>query len=353
MRRSALLWMLLTSAASALPTPRSSITYQAIQLHGRNITLSTALASNSESPTRVVLLLHGWPEASWMWRGLVDPLLAADEPRVLIMPDQRGFNTSSRPKDIHSYQAHMIVADAVQLVQQVAPGLKIDVIGHDWGGPIAWGFAGLHPELTRSLVILNGPHPCLWFDLLRSDPAQQKSSQYMFMDDSSIASAELGPDTLVSFLRNESAKSVFNDWFDEPTAAAMRTSFAQPGATDSGLAWYRANVFDSKMNVAPPYGANLPKNRCALSGAPLPKIQAPTLVLWGMKDVAFHNEANLRLESWTEGRLTVKRYPNATHWIAQELPFEIASEANAFFKEGVTNFKGEARAHLERETSSH
>ena len=114
----------------------------------------------------------------------------------------------------------------------------------------------------------------------------------------------------------------------------MRASFAQPGATDSGLAWYRANVFNSKMNVrvATPFGPTMPKDRCALAGAPLPKTQAPTLVLWGMKDVAFNNEAILKLQPWTGGGLTVKRYPNTSHWIAQEMPSEVASEANAFFR---------------------
>jgi len=248
------------------------------------------------------------------------------------MPDQRGFNTSSRPADITSYEASLIVADAVQLVKQIAPGQKIDVVGHDWGGPIAWGFAGLYPELTKSLLVLNGPHPCLWFDLLREDPVQQKLSQYMFMDDSSFGSKVLGPDALVSYLRNDSAKSEIDDWFDDTTAAAMRSSFAQPGATDSGLAWYRANIFDSKLNVATPFGPDFPKKRCALGQQQLPKVQANTLVLWGMNDVSFDNEANLKLEEWVDGSLTIKTYPNATHWIAQEMPAGVAREANAFFR---------------------
>lgn len=91
-------------------------------------------------------------------------------------------------------------------------------------------------------------------------------------------------------------------------------------------------MFNCKLNVVTPFGPELPKNRCALAGAPLPKIQAPTLVLWGMKDISFDNEANLKLEPWVEGAaLTVKRYPNASHWIAQEMPAEVAREANAFF----------------------
>ena len=124
---------LMLASVVALPTPQSPIEYRNISLDGRNVTLSTALASNSDTPSSVVLLLHGWPEASWMWRGLVDPLLAADKARLLIMPDQRGFNTSSRPREIQSYDASQIVADAVQLVKQVAPGQKVHVIGHDWG----------------------------------------------------------------------------------------------------------------------------------------------------------------------------------------------------------------------------
>ena len=85
------------------------------------------------------------------------------------------------------------------------------------------------------------------------------------------------------------------------------------------------------MNDATPFGPDLPKNRCALGQQRLPKVHANTLVLWGMNDVSFDNEANLKLEEWVDGSLTIKAYPNTTHWIAQEMPAEVAREANAFF----------------------
>ena len=156
----------------------------------------------------------------------------------------------------------------------------------------------------------------------------------MFMDDSSIASRVLGPNTLAQYLRNESEHSVHDHWFDQETEAEMRKSFALPGATDSGLAWYRANVFESRLDVTTPFGPDMPKNSCALPGAPLPKIRAPTLVIWGMGDVSFDNGENVKVAPFMGAGvpLTVKEWPSTAHWVAQERPADVAREANAWFR---------------------
>ena len=173
-----------------------------------------------------MVLLHGYPECSWFWRGLVDPLLQVPGLQ-LWMPDQRGFNHSSKPAGIGSYNVTHLVDDVVGLVGHIqserdAP-TKVHVVGHDWGGPVAWLVAGWHPEITKTLTILNGPHPSVFIDELRHDKEQQTRSSYMLLFDTPEAS-----------ILDPSSMFVGSTWFDPATKAACECTSSLCG-TKVGL----------------------------------------------------------------------------------------------------------------------
>eukprot|EP01062_Namystynia_karyoxenos_P006992 TRINITY_DN12447_c0_g2_i1.p1 TRINITY_DN12447_c0_g2~~TRINITY_DN12447_c0_g2_i1.p1 ORF type:complete len:324 (+),score=100.02 TRINITY_DN12447_c0_g2_i1:85-1056(+) len=309
---------LLFSAAHGLPTPTSPISYQRVHVTGGQI-LNVAVAGSRE-PKEAVLLLHGWPEASYLWRGCVDPLLANTTDRMLIMPDQRGFNTSTKPKDVHSYNLTAnLVPDAAALVRALVPqGIKVDVVGHDWGGPVAWAFVSMHPELVRTLSILNGPHPNVFFDLLRNESSgQRKDSEYMIAIDSTAGDVIFNHIALDLMFSRES-------WFDAETKKAMNAAWEQDGSIVSGLNWYRCNIFSGKQNVlgfsdsVPP---QLPPLRISAA--------IPTMVIWGTGDNAFVLPANLDGMKAYVPDLAVKKYPGVGHWIAQEQPERVSADINA------------------------
>jgi len=164
---------LAADSARALPTPAAPIDYRMVEVQD-GITLGVAVAGPATA-TEAMVLLHGYPECSWFWRGVVDPLLSKGDLQ-LWMPDQRGFNHSSKPAGIGSYNVTHLVDDVVGLVAHLqrergdAAGSKVHVLGHDWGGPVAWLVAGWHPEITKTLTILNGPHPSVFIDEVRRLP---------------------------------------------------------------------------------------------------------------------------------------------------------------------------------------
>jgi pimeloyl-ACP methyl ester carboxylesterase len=299
----------------ALPTPAATITYDFVEV-SPGISLDVATAGKETGDT--LLLLHGFPECSWLWRGVVDPMLAAyGRDLQLVMPDQRGFNHSSKPKGIGQYNASLIVEDAAGLIRhvQAANGNtgKVHVLAHDWGGPIGWLLAHTHPELVRTLTILNGPHPSVMIDELRHDKEQQKRSSYMLFFDSPAADL-MDPASLFSGAK----------WFDPTTKKAYAEAFAVPGSRNAGLNWYRANIFAGRENVkafTPDMPSTLPPNIT---------IPVPTLVLWGMADTAFDNDENLaRLTEYVPD-LTIKKYENVSHWVAQEVPEKTSMDWAAF-----------------------
>lgn len=303
---------LLSLRAAALATPKTAISYRNVSVGG-GISLSTAVAGTGDEP---MVLFHGFPEASWFWRGMVDPLLK-DTSLTLYMPDLRGFNTSSKPPGIDQYNISFLVADAVGLIKAVGGGSanKVHVVGHDWGGMmVAWFVAGRHPELVKTLTILNAPHPSVFDALIRSDPTEQRRSSYQFYFDS-LASNKM--DTSTFF--NKDA------WWDPATAAAYAAAYAADGP-GPGLNWYRANIFGGRLNVTKftsTMVTNFPKAMV---------VTPPTLVLWGMKDGAFDDKACLAGLAPLVPNLKIKTagYENVSHWIAQEAPVLVASDIRAF-----------------------
>ncbi len=236
------------------------------------ITMNVALAGPANAPP--VILVHGFPESHRTWRALV-PLLQDD--LRLVMPDLRGFGASDKPQDVADYSTDSLIADLFAL----ADALDIDrfaLVGHDWGGAIAWAAAiSGNPRITR-LAIINSPHPAIFQRSLVNHPEQRAASQYMnaFRTPGMEAGiARMGLDTFFdkSFSRHVDLASIPAD-----ERQAYIDEWGQPGALTAMLNWYRASRI-----VVPALGeeATIPDwvNH-------VPKIRVPVRVIWGLDDRA-------------------------------------------------------------------
>jgi len=285
------------------------------------VTLNVALAGDRANPA--VMLLHGFPESHRTWRELA-PLL--DRDLFLVMPDQRGFAGSDRPQDVDAYRTDVLIDDLFALADTL--GLeKFALVGHDWGGAIAWG-AALRgdPRLTR-LAIVNAPHPVIFQKSLVESDDQRAASQYI-----NVFRAP-------GFAKLVEIKGF--DWFFERTFSGhvdlalipeaekrqYLAEWSQPGAFDAMLNWYRA----AKV-VVPPPGVTVPLPDWLLRA--FPKVRIPTLVIWGMKDTALLPLQLDGLDALVDD-LSVMRIPQAGHFAPWEAPDEVAAALQPFLAADV------------------
>ena len=275
---------------------------------------------NGPRDAPVLLFLHGFPESHRTWRHQIAHLA----PRFrCIAPDQRGYRGSSKPQAVEDYAPGRLIGDVFQLADALGVG-RFTVIGHDWGGAIAWGvaLAGQADGRVERAIIANAPHPALFPRLLWLDPAQRAASQYMraFRDpanDALVREHGLGgllrqvvkwgrPDAL----EPEERAAQFADWQDRDAAFAM-------------LNWYRA----SPVAVPPPDAPHaLPAD---WREAALPPLAIPTLVVWGMEDQALL-PCNLDGMEDIIPNLTICPLPGHGHFVPWEAPEAVNAAIDAF-----------------------
>jgi pimeloyl-ACP methyl ester carboxylesterase len=236
------------------------------------VELDMQIAGAEDAPA--VILLHGFPESHRTWRGIV-PDLARDH-RVVV-PDQRGYARSSKPPSIGDYAPDRIVADLMALADALGIG-RFTLVGHDWGGAVAWMAALLHPDRIGRLVIVNAPHPLVFQRSLFDDPAQRAASQYITrFRDTSLDRGLVG-EGLERFFASSFTQHV-TGMIAGTDKAAYLDEWSQPGAMTAMLNWYRASAI-----IVPAPGEQPP--RPAFLDAPFPPVTQPTLVIWGTEDKA-------------------------------------------------------------------
>lgn len=255
-----------------------------------------------------VLLLHGFPEFWYSWRHQMQAL--ADAGFTAIAPDLRGYNLSDKPQGRSAYRVEKLIADIEGLLAALGHS-KAHIVGHDWGGYLAFYLAAHRPKLVDRLVVLNGPHPKIMAREL-SNPRQLAMSWYMFFFQlprlperlittrKGLARIFHGPDV--------GKGSAFSDDDLSRYVAAMK----QPGAATASINWYRAAFSPPRFSRR------------------IPPIQAPTLVLWGERD-RFLGTGQLRGLEREARDLTVVRFPDAGHWLQQERPREVSERIVQFF----------------------
>jgi pimeloyl-ACP methyl ester carboxylesterase len=222
-----------------------------------------------------ILLLHGFPESHRTWRA-VAPDLARDF-RV-VAPDQRGFGASDKPEGVDAYRTDRIVVDLIALAD--ALGLeRFTLVGHDWGGAVAWLAALRHPGRVQRLVAVNAPHPYVFQKSLIDDPAQRAASQYISAFRNPAMEQGIAAMGLERFYARTFGSHADLSLVPEEEKAAYLADWSAPGALTAMLNWYRASDI-----LVPAVGA--PAEPPAWTLLPFPHLAMPVLVVWGLKDKA-------------------------------------------------------------------
>ena len=264
------------------------------------------------SGDRLALCLHGFPEHAFSWRFQM-PVLARLGYRVWA-PNLRGYGATDSPPGLQFYQTESLVADVVGLIE-AAGARETLVVAHDWGGLLAWIVAMRHPHLVHRLVILNVPHPACFVREFRR-PSQVLRSWYMLFFQVPVLPELLmgirGARLIARAIRLTSSDRAR---FPPEVTEVYRQNAARKGGLTAMLNWYRGLLRGGGLR------------RCRDSG--FPKIQAPTLVLWGGADRFFTARALLCTEEFVAD-LTLRLLPGVSHWVQQEAPEAVNAMLDAW-----------------------
>lgn len=272
---------------------------------------------------RLALCLHGFPEHAFCWRFQM-PVLARLGYRVWA-PNLRGYGGTDSPAGIQAYQIETLVADVAGLIE--ASGARETVlIGHDWGGMLAWIVAMLHPRLVQRLVIVNVPHPAR-FTAEFQRPAQLLKSWYMLLFQIPWLPEFLlglgGGWVLARLFRRTSRE---RSWHTADVMSVYRRNAARPGGLTAMVNWYRALL----------RGGGLKRS----SAKGCPKVLAPTLFLWGDADWFFTPLVASGTEAYVSD-LTMRVLPGVSHWAQQEAPEAVNAMVEAWLSgSAVPSYSG-------------
>ena len=292
---------------------------QYLQLLPHGITLSCRSVGEKGQP--VLIFLHGFPEAAFVWDELLQHFAQAENGGYrCIAPNLRGFENSSAPADVAAYRPKHLVQDIAALI--ASEGGQIDcLVAHDWGGAVAWNLAASQPHLIKKLAIINSPHPGTFLRELQYSPAQQAASAYMNFLIRSDAEALLAEDDFrrlfeffmpLSTVKGTAGPRVAPPWLTADVRQKYRAVW-QKGLTGP-LNFYRASP------LRPPRPGP-PHNDPAAAGVVIPRalleVLVPTLVLWGMGDIALPPALLEGLADYVPN-MQLEKIDDATHWIVHE-----------------------------------
>ena len=268
-----------------------------------DMTFRCRFASERGEP---VILLHGFPETSHMWVGLLPALEAAGY--RCVAPDQRGYSPGARPEGIANYGYRSIAADVVAIADACGFG-KFHLVGHDWGAGAGWAAVALFPERIQSWTALSVPHVASFGTAIREDATQRQMSQYItFFQEPGVAEAALSADDFAGLRRI---------WTESPAEEVEEylAVFRQPGALAAALNWYRGSRGIDPRDPEVVFGP----------------VATPTLLIWGNKDMAIGRVG-------VEGAAKLMTGPyrfvelDAGHWLIQEAPERVTAEILAHLR---------------------
>jgi pimeloyl-ACP methyl ester carboxylesterase len=283
-----------------------SAKYECLNLNSIKIHTVSMGSDNKKTP---ILLLHGFPEFYYSYRYLM-PLLAND--RKVVAIDQRGYNKSSKPKRVKNYRLEHLMSDVVGVIKKISDSKKVILVGHDWGGAVAWHVARCYPKQVEKLIILNCPPADLLFNAMIKIPRQLIMSYYIFFFQLPLIPERFFRLNNFKMLRimQKSIKTEKGMVSNEEIKEYIKC-FNQPRGL-SGINYYRAAFRDAMR------GRLDPKR----------KVQCPTLVLWGTKDFALHTNLTLYFKEYVHQKkdLRIKYFKGVGHFTPEEIPTKIAEE---------------------------
>lgn len=236
----------------------------------------------------LVVMIHGFPDYWYTWRNQI-PALAENFQVVAI--DQRGFNESDQPVGVENYTLYKLLGDVKSVIQHFHREQAI-VVGHDWGGMVAWRFAMTHPELTERLIILNLPHPNGLQRELANNPQQRENSAYARFFQTENAASLVTPEVLVAWVK-------------------------APEERQKHLEAMRRSSMEGMLNY---YKANYPKEPYMAPTEDGPKVQCSVLMIHGLKDQALLPGALNDTWKWLDKDLTLVTIPEADHFVQHDNP---------------------------------
>ena len=237
----------------------------------------------------LLVLLHGFPDFWYSWRDQI-PELAKHYQVVAI--DQRGYNLSDKPEGVDAYRMDKLVGDVAAALDHFKQP-KAVIVGHDWGGAVAWSFAMAHPEKTDRLIILNLPHPACLQRELAHNPEQEKASAYARNFQQPDAAKNLKPEMLAFWVREPEARKEYLEAFKRSSMESM-------------LNYYKANY------PRAPYTANK-----------FPQVKCPVLQIHGLKDQYLLPGALNDTWKYIDGEWTLVTIPQAAHFVHRDAPKEV------------------------------
>lgn len=252
-----------------------------------------------------VLFIHGFPDFWYSWRDQMATL--AGDFRVAAM-DLRGYNQSDQPKGIENYRLPLILADVAAVVRDLG-GKKVTLVGHDWGGAIAWRFAMAHPESVERLVILNLTHPRGYAAVVANPTdAQRANTEYARRFATSQPDGSPVPDRILAM----------GDQFGAEIGARYREAFGR-SSYDGMLNYYRANYGQVAADSAAP--------------AEIPNLQMPVLQFHGLKDTAVDKDGLKNTWDWIEADYTLVTIPTSGHWVQSEASDLVSATMKAWLSQ--------------------
>lgn len=261
---------------------------------------------------KMMLFLHGFPEFWYEWRHQLREF-SSDYQAVAL--DMRGFNLSSKPKEVDQYKMEHLVEDIRAFADHMKQK-KFILVGHDWGGVVAWAFAMKHPGMLEKLIIINAPHPVTFDRELRENPAQQRASSYMLFFRSPLAEATLSANNYAALVDAVLKGGLQAGTATEEDKKAYIEAWSQPGALTGGLNYYRAS------QVGPPESGKEGGIPNLKEQMPDPVVKTQTLVIWGEQDTALLPSMLTGMEKFVP-KMTLKKIPDGTHWVVHEKPKEV------------------------------
>lgn len=287
---------------TAVGIPLDTITFR-----NGDVGLHAVAAGPRDGP--VAMLLHGFPEFWYGWHRQIEPLAAAGF-RVIV-PDQRGYNLSSKPVGVAAYALTELVSDVIAIADQLGQQ-EISLAGHDWGAAVAWSAALLHPQRIAKLVVVNVPHPSVMRRFMMKRVRQMLRSWYIF-----FFQLPYFPEAFFSaFHFRVGQRSLLHSsrqgTFSPDDLAQYRAAWSQPGALTAMINWYRA-LFRFRTKF------------------PDRTVRIPTRILWGERDAfLLPAMAQESLRYCTNAELFT--FANATHWLQHEEPARVSELLIDFFR---------------------
>ena len=274
-----------------------SFILQSQPIAANGLTFKADLAGPADG--ELVLFLHGYPQTKHTWRRELPAL--AERGYCVCAPDQRGYSADARPSGIDSYRVETLASDVLAIAD--ALGCEhFHLVGHDWGGHLAWVVAALHPHRVRTLAVISRPHPQAFAQAMKGDRRQSGRSSHHRSFQRAEATDEL--------LADDAAKlrAIFKgNGVPDADARAYLATLGHREALDAALNWYRA------------------LGQSQIQWRDVPAVTVPTLYLWGNADQAVGRMAAEGTHDWVDATYRFIELPDVGHFVTDEAPgaFEV------------------------------